>query len=134
MAYHRFRVNGKVRGQGRPRFTRNGRAYKAKADRDYEEEIKKAYINSGGVHFGDKPIFIAVTTHRALPKNTPKRITEMPDTVRPDASNVLKAVEDALNGIAYNDDSQIVQASIYKAPRKRCVEHMEIYIGTQEEI
>lgn len=134
MAYTRFRVTGKVRGQGRPRFTRTGNAYKAKADRDYENEIKKAYINSGGVHYGDKPIFVTVSVHRALPKNTPKSIKEVPDTVRIDCDNILKSVMDALNGIAYDDDSQVVQASIYKSPRTRCVEHMIIYVGTQEEL
>jgi Holliday junction resolvase RusA-like endonuclease len=30
-------------------------------------------------------------------------------TKRPDVSNVIKIIEDALNGLAYRDDSQIVR-------------------------
>ena len=37
----------------------------------------------------------------------------MPIT-KPDASNVLKAAEDALNGIVYIDDSQIIDVTVSK--------------------
>ena len=43
-----FTYYGKVRGQGRPRFTRNGRAYEAKADRDNKAAIRAAYVAAGG--------------------------------------------------------------------------------------
>lgn len=35
-------------------------------------------------------------------------------TKKPDVSNLIKGIEDALNGIAYVDDSQICQADIEK--------------------
>jgi Holliday junction resolvase RusA-like endonuclease len=35
-------------------------------------------------------------------------------TVKPDSSNILKAVEDALNNIAYKDDSQICDSRSIK--------------------
>ena len=35
-------------------------------------------------------------------------------TKKPDADNIMKAVADALNGIAYKDDSQIVNVTIAK--------------------
>lgn len=41
------------------------------------------------------------------------RPPEWRDT-RPDADNVLKAVADALNGIAYVDDAQVVVATVLK--------------------
>lgn len=34
--------------------------------------------------------------------------------VKPDASNILKSVEDAMNGVVYADDSQIVSLRITK--------------------
>lgn len=117
---HEFTVYGTVRGQGRPRvdFTRR-RTYKPKEDRDYERKIKEAYVNSGGGYFGDKPLAMVVISHRQLPESKPKRITHESDTCKPDASNILKSVEDALNKLAYHDDSQIVCPIPLKMPRKR---------------
>lgn len=116
---HSFRVYGDVRGQGRPRMRRNGHAYKPREDRVWEDKVKEAYINSNGINFGEKPVVMAVYIHRAMPKSRPKyREAEM-DVYKPDASNVLKGVEDALNGIAYEDDRQIVGSFVVKCPRVR---------------
>lgn len=125
-----FEVYGKVRGQGRPRsdFKRK-RVYKARADREWEESVKEAYINGNGPWFGDRPVSLCVTAHRELPKATPKRIEREADVHRPDASNVLKGVEDALNGIAYVDDCQVVDAHVRKMPRTRLTEHIEVTIA-----
>lgn len=48
----------------------------------------------------------------AKPKSTPKRVT-MP-TKKPDADKLLRAVFDALTGIAYEDDSQVVRVTASK--------------------
>lgn len=127
---HSFEVYGEIRGQGRPRvdFTRR-RTYKDKRDVKNERRIKDAYVNSGGVHFGKKPLMMIVISHRVLPESRPKRVTEESDIYKPDASNILKAVEDALNKIAYDDDSQIVCAIPLKAKRKRYeTDWMEVII------
>lgn len=116
---HKFRVYGTVRGQGRPRFQKFGKAYKDPKDRKWEKAIKDAYINSNGVHFGSKPLIIAALIHRAMPQSRPKyRESEM-DVFKPDADNILKGIEDALNGIAYEDDKQIIAAFPIKMPRVR---------------
>ncbi len=119
MMYHRFEVCGKVRGQGRPRTTRLGKVYKAPEDRDYEGMVKACYINTNGPWFGSKPLKITVETYRKLPKSASKIVASEHDVHKPDASNVLKAVEDALNGIAYADDRQIVDARVIKHDRER---------------
>lgn len=126
---HRFRVYGKVRGQGRPRMRRNGHAYKTREDREWEDRIKESYINSNGPHFGSKPVIVALMIHRAMPNSRPKyRESEM-DVYKPDSSNVLKGVEDALNGIAYEDDRQIVGAFTIKHPRiRQDSEYIEVLI------
>lgn len=116
---HRFRVYGKVRGQGRPRMRRNGHAYKTREDREWEDRIKESYINSNGPHFGTKPVIMAALIHRSMPTSRPKyRESEM-DVYKPDADNILKGIEDALNGIAYEDDRQVIAVFAIKAPRVR---------------
>jgi len=42
--------------------------------------------------------------------------------VKPDALKLARAVEDALTGVVYRDDSQIVYESLWKAYGKPCVE------------
>jgi Holliday junction resolvase RusA-like endonuclease len=50
--------------------------------------------------------------HFLKPKSAPKK--RVWPTVKPDASNLAKLVEDSANGILYHDDSQIVRLSIEK--------------------
>lgn len=126
-----FEVYGTVKGQGRPKVDFNRRrVYKARQDKEWERSIKEAYINGNGPHFGSRPVSIYVTVYRELPKSKPKRVTREADTHKPDASNILKSIEDALNGIAYDDDCQVVDAHIRKMPRTRdsMTEHIAVTI------
>jgi len=55
-----------------------------------------------------------------IPKSTPKKNIplmiqgQIRPTKKPDMDNIYKIVADALNGLAYHDDSQIVQAYVEK--------------------
>lgn len=64
---------------------------------------------------------VRLTLHifKALPKRTPKSIQRERNTSKPDIDNVLKAVMDALNGIAYDDDSQVCEIHVYKHDKTR---------------
>lgn len=124
---HNFVLRRKVRGQGRPRFG-NGRAYKAKADTDYEREIADKFVSSGGRHFGSQPLMVSIDVYRALPKSAPKSVKTEPDTLKPDCDNIAKAVLDALNGVAWDDDSQVVSLQVRKWPRRRREEEMVVTI------
>src|SRR3989304_3260779 len=53
------------------------------------------------------PLAMALTFHLPRPRSLPKRITE--HTKRPDLDNLVKAIKDALRGIVYHDDAQIVR-------------------------
>ena len=59
-------------------------------------------------------IEFALRIYRAIPKGMPKYKREaakagtLRPVTKPDVSNVLKGVEDALKGVWYKDDSQIV--------------------------
>lgn len=117
----RFKVYGKVRGQSRPRFTTRGKftmVYKDKRDVAYEQEIAKAYREAGGtLHTG--AVEIHITAYRALPQSRPLKVTHEPDTFSPDVDNLCKIFLDALNGVAYKDDAQVVYLIAKKQDRKR---------------
>lgn len=49
-------------------------------------------------------------------------------TTKPDSSNILKAVEDALNGVVWKDDSQIVDHVVSKRYSKYPSLVIEVYI------
>lgn len=116
-----FTVYGKVRGQGRPRFTTRGkftRAYKPKKDVDYESLVAKCYREAGGtLHTG--AVEVHITAFRALPQSRPRKVSHEPDTFKPDVDNICKIVLDGLNGIAYLDDSQVVYLTARKQDRRR---------------
>jgi Holliday junction resolvase RusA-like endonuclease len=66
------------------------------------------------------PLLVTVVAKFAIPKSWPKWRQEAAErglvlhAVKPDASNVLKAVEDALQGVVYRDDSQIAAVAVRK--------------------
>lgn len=125
-----FTVFGKVMGKPRPKVTLRGgkHAYTPKSYRGYEERIAKAYLEATEKRFKG-PVWVRVDVYRALPKSRPKSVESEFDVFKPDMDNILKACLDALNGVAYDDDNQVVQAIIVKHRRKRIEEHMDIRIG-----
>lgn len=107
-----FVVYGKPQGKQRPRFSRRSNSiYTPKNTQMYERQIAKAYrAAANGFSFGDKPVDIWITAVFAKAKTSKK---EYP-TIKPDIDNIQKAVFDGLNGVAYNDDKQILTAVIHK--------------------
>lgn len=107
-------------GKARPRFTKKGRAYTPQQTKDYEDLIKYEFIRQCGNNPTDKPVSLSVTAYFKIPKGTSKIKSKkmasglIKPTKKPDADNIIKAVADALNGIAYLDDKQIVECSCYK--------------------
>lgn len=129
----RFSVYGKVIGSARPRVTRRG-TYIPKATRDYRDSIERAFLASCGGRFSpiEGPVSLEITVQRALPKSRPKKVDSEPDTFKPDADNIAKNVMDALNGVAWVDDSQIVALSVRKLPRARVEEMVTVEIARQD--
>lgn len=58
------------------------------------------------------PVAVSVVWTLRKPKSTPKRVTE--PTKKPDADKLLRAVLDALTGVAYEDDAQVVRVVAWK--------------------
>lgn len=119
-----FAFHGTVKGKARPRFCRNGHAYSSPGTYEYEKAIWKAWRDwTGGKSFGSAPVRVVIDVIRQLPSSRPKRIKYEPDTFKPDADNIAKAVLDALQGKcgmgAFEDDSQVVELRIIKHDRRR---------------
>lgn len=115
-----FKVFGKAKSKDRPRFdSRNKITYTPKKTVNYEREIKSAYIEASGGRniFGEKPVLMVVVEHKVIPKSFTKKkreqilYNELFPTTKPDYDNVAKIVSDALNGLAYKDDSQVIAFS-----------------------
>ena len=119
-----FVVLGPPVGKGRPKFsTFNGRAiaYTPQKTVNYENLVKISFQQSGEKGFTkEKELEAELKAFFPIPKNTSKKkISEMLKgmiyhTKRPDIDNLVKSVFDALNGLAYYDDSQICKLTVCK--------------------
>lgn len=118
-----FEVPGAPIGWQRAgRNRRTGAIYTQSKTRAKETEIAEAYrAAANGWKFGDKaPLRIQVTAYYPIPKSAAKAQREamldgkVRPTVKPDYDNVAKLVGDALNGVAYRDDAQIVDGRTVK--------------------
>lgn len=112
----RFDIPGEAKGKGRPRVTKTGIAYTPKETVSYENWVKCRFMESGQEKInGDVPLYANVTVYAKIPKSASKkaRAAMLLDAIlpmkKPDADNILKIIFDSLNGIAYDDDKQIVQ-------------------------
>lgn len=54
----------------------------------------------------DAPVALSLLFHLPRPKSLPKRVTQ--HTKKPDLSKLVRGAEDALIGLVYRDDAQIV--------------------------
>lgn len=77
-----------------------------------------------------EPVILNVDAYRPLPESRPKSVLSEPDTYRPDSDNEGKLVMDALNGLVWADDAQVVDLHVVKHPRVRGqAERMDISIA-----
>lgn len=118
-----FVVNGEPVGKGRPRFSKHGgfvKTYSPEKTVNYETLVRLEYERQCEGVFFEKgvPLRMDVMAYYSIPKSVSnkKRLQMLENKIRPmkkpDSSNVLKAIEDALNLVAYHDDVQIVETLI----------------------
>lgn len=111
----RFEVVTPPVAKARPRVAvRGGRAhaYTPRKTENAEWRIRMAFLERFPAHHPlEGPLELYVVAWLALPASTPKkhRLIAQPVT-RPDVDNYLKTVLDALNGVAWHDDSQVTTA------------------------
>ena len=105
--------------KGRPRVGKFG-TYTPTKTVNYENLVQLCYMDQGEGKKLEGALQMVIDLFFPIPKSYSKKrveaIKEMKElhTKKPDASNCLKSIEDALNGFAYDDDSQIVELTVRK--------------------
>jgi Holliday junction resolvase RusA-like endonuclease len=117
-----FEIMGEPVGKGRPKFSSRGgfaRAYTPKKTTDYEKKVRECYLDQIGTKF-ECALRVEITAFYPIPKSTSKknRVKMLRDEIRctkkPDIDNIAKIILDALNGVAYEDDKQVVSIEVNK--------------------
>lgn len=130
-----IRLVGKVQGKPRPRFSMASgypKAYTPKSAHQYEKWIATEYKRQGGKFYTGE-LEVIISTFRAMPQSRPKKLLQEPDVYKFDADNIAKSVLDALNGVAWKDDTQVTDLHIIKHPRmRRDADEMHITVKEKE--
>ena len=110
-----FYILGDPRPQGRPRFYKRGNfigVCDPKESRNYKQTLAAQIAAQNPVYIQDGAISLECEFIFARPKTLPKKVVD--HTKKPDLDNLLKALKDAMTGIVWHDDAQIVSLSARK--------------------
>lgn len=114
-----FTVYGVPVGKGRPRFTKSGHTYTPDKTAAYEQLVQLCWRTQCRKGFArGVPIRAEIDAWFPVPASVSKKKKAAMEgtyhTVRPDADNIAKAILDALNGLAYEDDSAVCVIDVQK--------------------
>jgi Holliday junction resolvase RusA-like endonuclease len=136
-------ASGEVIAKGRPRLSRFGHAYTPARTRNYEEHLRGLAVAAmvGRERFEDIPLRVAMVVDVSVPESWPEKKKQSAvyggilPTKRPDIDNYQKLVLDAMNGIIFRDDSQVVEIYSMKryAAEPRLVVRVEPAYGFRDE-
>ena len=88
--------------------------------RHVKQSFQRVYPNHLPSVFQNKPLAISIEVHVQIPKSFSKTKKQKALTqvikpiIKPDWDNISKNICDALNGVAYPDDKQIVDGRVQK--------------------
>lgn len=120
-----FEIAGAPVGKRRPKFsTINGfaQAIKVDADVEYENMVRLMFKLNKSTDYDlfDKPVRMRIEAYFSIPKAfSKKRAKEAAAGIicpqkKPDADNIAKIICDALNNVAYRDDTQVIELTVVK--------------------
>lgn len=137
----RFEIPGEPGAKGRPRFSTCGgftKTYTDKKTRLYESLVRDAYFSMvGNPDPISKEMEVEINAHFSIPKSVSKRKQAamlsgiVRPTKKPDTDNIAKVILDSLNGIAFDDDKQVVRLVVNKFYSEK--PHVEVCIWEREE-
>jgi len=119
-----YQVEGDPKGKGRPRFSRVGNFTKVYTDKQtltYEAMIATfAKQAMGGSEPLKTPVSVFLHVRLPIPQSYPKKRreaclngSEMP-CKKPDIDNIAKTHLDAMNGVIFVDDTQVIELHVKK--------------------
>ena len=113
----RFTVPGKPTPKGRPRVMRGGWTYTPAKTKQFENLVKLVAISARRTRKDWKlegSFRLLVVCYGA--------------DLRSDWDNLGKAISDALNGVIWNDDRQVIDAHVLKLPCDKGQERTEVAV------
>ena len=139
----RFTVPGEPKGKGRPRLGRSGHAYTPHDTANYENLVKVCFRDMYPDHVpldAETAVGVEIMACYSIPKSASKKrrlgmlLGHIRPLKKPDCDNIAKIICDALNGIAYHDDSQIYSLNVEKlySETPRVEVRMEWDDGTED--
>ena len=121
-----FKIPGEPCAQGRPRFSvirGHAVAFDPAKSKNYKSFVKMlamAAMDEQEWRYNEFPLRLRIQVFQSIPKSKSKKFREAAlngleyPTVKPDVDNVAKTIMDALSGVVYKDDKQIIQLDITK--------------------
>ena len=103
--FMRIIIPGEPVAKGRPKFTKRGFTY-TPAKTEAAEKYIRAFVSGYPSFAPGLPLAMSIDFYLTKPKSVGKK-REFP-TTRPDIDNYIKLVFDSLNGVLFDDDSQII--------------------------
>lgn len=108
MTEFRITVPETPKSKGRPRLGRRGRVYTPIATHEAETRIADIWREAKGPKF-DGPVELEVDFYKDRSEVIVRVSSDIPlSGLRGDIDNYIKLVMDGLNGVAWDDDKQVV--------------------------
>lgn len=115
-----FIVPGEPQGKARHRMTKKGHTFTPARTVAYEGWIRDNYVDQVGRVELHGPLRATIRASFPIPRSKSKAATvsmlagDILPIKKPDADNIAKVILDSLNGLAYKDDTQIIQLLVIK--------------------
>lgn len=119
-----FIIEGKAKPKQSFRYTRQGFKYTPKDVKQYARDVQYSFAAKYPTWLPSflyqKPLRVEIQVYIKTPKSMSKTLKqralagEIRPLVKPDCDNISKNILDALNGVVYPDDKQIVELTIKK--------------------